>query len=118
MPFTEEYWVSQELENMTSYFDEHDCEPLGAGQGPDHFMHFARLLIDSGAWNQTEFAAMFQDRIPPPTSKRFIEDLKDHLVRVEGNLHHYFNLHIYLSLKVACTWFLSHFSVSSVCCNC
>ena len=73
---------------MTSYFDEHDCEPLGAGQGPDHFMHFARLLIDSGAWNQTEFAAMFQDRIPPPTSKRFIKDLKDHLVRVEGNLHH------------------------------
>ena len=70
---------------MTSYFEEHDCEPLGSGQGPDHFLHFARLLIDSGAWNQTEFAAMFQERTPPPTSKKFLEDLKDHLVRSEGN---------------------------------
>lgn len=68
---------------MTSYFDEHDCEPLGNGQGPDHFLHFARLLIDSGAWSQTEFAAMFQDRVPPPTSKKFINDLKDRLIRDE-----------------------------------
>ena len=37
---------------MTSYFDEHNCEELGPGQTPDHLMHFARLLIDTGAWNE------------------------------------------------------------------
>jgi len=68
---------------MASYFDEHDCEPLRDGQGPDHFLHFARLLVDSGAWNQSEFAGMFSNRIPPPTSKKFINDLKEHLVREE-----------------------------------
>ena len=69
---------------MTSYFDEHDCEPMRDGQGPDHFLHFARLLIDSGYWNDRDFSALFQDRAPPPTSKKFMDDLKDHLVRVES----------------------------------
>ena len=69
---------------MTSYFEEHDCEPLREGQGPDQFLHLARLLIDSGAWSQTEFSALFQDRTPPPTSKKFLDNLKDHLVRIEG----------------------------------
>ena len=68
---------------MTSYFDEHNCEPLADGQAPDHFLHFARLLIDSGNWNAAEFAGMFNDRPPPPTSKKFIDGLKDHLVRGE-----------------------------------
>jgi hypothetical protein len=36
---------------MASYFDEHSCEPLGQGEGPNHMMHIARLLIDTGAWN-------------------------------------------------------------------
>ena len=71
------------IATMASYFDEHDCEPLRDGQGPDHFLHFARLLVDSGAWNQSEFAGMFSDRTPPPTSKKFINDLKEHLVREE-----------------------------------
>ena len=75
---------------MASYFDEHDCEPLREGQGPDHFLHFARLLIDSGNWNQGEFAAIFQDRTPPPTSKKFLDDLKDHLVRSEGIIYQFF----------------------------
>ncbi len=38
--------------DMASYFDEHDCLPLGQGEIPDHILHFARLLIDTGAWNQ------------------------------------------------------------------
>jgi hypothetical protein len=37
---------------MASYFDEHDCQPLAAGQSPDHVMHMARLLVDTGYWNQ------------------------------------------------------------------
>ena len=65
------------------YFDEHNCTPLADGQAPDHFLHFARLLIDSGNWNASEFAGMFNDRPPPPTSKKFIDGLKDHLVRGE-----------------------------------
>ena len=69
---------------MASYFDEHDCEPLRDGQAPDGFLHFARLLIDSGAWNQSEFSALFQDRTPPPASKKFIADLKDRMIRDEG----------------------------------
>ena len=46
-------------------------------------LHLARLLIDSGNWSQSEFSALFSDRTPPPTSKKFLEDLKDHLVRDE-----------------------------------
>ena len=65
------------------YFDEHNCTPLADGQAPDHFLHFARLLIDSGNWNAAEFAGMFNDRPPPPTSKKFVDGLKDHLVRGE-----------------------------------
>ena len=37
---------------MATYFDEHNCQELADGQGPNHLMHFARLLIDSGMWNQ------------------------------------------------------------------
>ena len=37
---------------MATYFDEHNCQALGDGQAPDHLMHYARLLIDYGVWNQ------------------------------------------------------------------
>ena len=36
---------------MASYFDEHNCEALAAGQTPDHMMHIARLLVDTGHWD-------------------------------------------------------------------
>ena len=71
----------QRIEKMASYFDEHNCEPLGDGQSPDGFLHLARLLVDSGAWNETEFSSLFSHQTPPPTSKKFLADLKDHLVR-------------------------------------
>ncbi len=92
---------------MASYFDEHDCEPLAAGQQPDHFMHMARLLIDTGYWNQvgkkrtfclncarnnpsrllqSEFSAMFSDRVPPPASKAFLEkEVEEKTIRVESD---------------------------------
>ena len=41
-----------ESNKMASYFDEHNCEELANGQTPNHVLHFARLLIDSGLWNQ------------------------------------------------------------------
>lgn len=65
--------------SMASYFDEHNCIPLGSGQTPDHFLHFARLLLHGGYWQdlQLEFTQLFgyDERPPPPTSKEFIEKL-------------------------------------------
>jgi len=66
---------------MSSYFDEHNCEPLREGQAPDHFLHLTRLLIDTGNWDQAEFSSLFNDR--PPTSKEFIDSLPERLVRDE-----------------------------------
>ena len=34
-----------------NYFDEHNCEPLANGQEPNHMMHIARLLFDTGVWH-------------------------------------------------------------------
>ncbi|XP_059097945.1 E3 ubiquitin-protein ligase RNF181-like [Tigriopus californicus] len=69
---------------MASYFDEHDCEPLRQGEAPNHFMDFARLLVDTGAWREDEFAAIFSDRPPPPTSKKFLEeDMEEKMIRNE-----------------------------------
>ena len=67
----------------SSYFDEHNCQPLSAGQSPDHLMHMARLLVDTGAWNEQEFAAMFEQRTPPPASKDYVENMQDILIREE-----------------------------------
>ena len=30
---------------MTSYFDEHDCEPLGENQRPNNDLLLARMLL-------------------------------------------------------------------------
>ncbi|UJR34342.1 hypothetical protein I4U23_021745 [Adineta vaga] len=65
---------------MTSYFDEHNCEPLGSGEQPDHLLHLARLLLDSGlgAEFQLEFERIFGDvdgRKQPPAAKHIIENL-------------------------------------------
>lgn len=30
--------------NMASYFYEHDCEPLGEGEQPNHLLHMARWV--------------------------------------------------------------------------
>jgi hypothetical protein len=37
---------------MATYFDEHNCAPLANGQTPDHMVHLARLLIDTGVWRE------------------------------------------------------------------
>ncbi len=36
---------------MTSYFDEHNCEPLGINERPNNQLHLARLLLDSGNYS-------------------------------------------------------------------
>jgi hypothetical protein len=60
---------------MSSYFDEHNCEPLSdnpSAAGSDNgsgLLEMARFLILSGHWNNEEFAGLFADRPPPPTSR-------------------------------------------------
>jgi len=63
---------------MTSYFDEHNCEPLADSDSgnPHDLMEFARFLILTGNWRENEFANIFADRPPPPTSRSFIENLE------------------------------------------
>eukprot|EP00088_Acartia_fossae_P053013 TRINITY_DN6015_c0_g1_i6.p1 TRINITY_DN6015_c0_g1~~TRINITY_DN6015_c0_g1_i6.p1 ORF type:complete len:154 (-),score=21.55 TRINITY_DN6015_c0_g1_i6:391-852(-) len=63
---------------MTSYFDEHDCEPLGDSETPQqgNLLELARFLILTGNWRQEEFSSIFADRTPPPTSRSFIENLE------------------------------------------
>ena len=68
---------------MASYFDEHDCEPLKDGEQPNHHLHLARLLLDSGLaaeWD-IEYDSVFGgDRKVPPASKASIECLDTHLI--------------------------------------
>ncbi|XP_014675977.1 PREDICTED: E3 ubiquitin-protein ligase RNF181-like [Priapulus caudatus] len=58
---------------MASYFDEHDCEPLGPGEQPNHFLHLARLLLDSGV--AALEGQMFGEKKAPPASKEAVEQL-------------------------------------------
>lgn len=65
---------------MASYFDEHSCNPLRTGEVPDHFLHFARLILHGGYWQdmQLEFSQLFGfgDKPPPATSKEFMNNLE------------------------------------------
>lgn len=59
---------------MTSYFDEHDCEPLGDNERPNDFLLMARLLIDSGiasAMNMN-FDSVSSRNLAPPVSKSWL----------------------------------------------
>ncbi|WAQ97044.1 RN181-like protein [Mya arenaria] len=67
---------------MASYFDEHDCEPLRDGEQPDHLLHMARLLLDSGLaaeWD-LEYGRVFGDGKVPPASKKVVEELPTRIV--------------------------------------
>lgn len=68
---------------MASYFDEHDCEPLKDGEQPDHLLHMARLLLDSGLaaeWD-VEYDRVFGgERKIPPASKKIVDELPTRLI--------------------------------------
>jgi len=69
---------------MTSYFDEHNCEPLPDNQvGGVNLLEFARFLILTGNWREDEFSSIFSERPPPPTCSKFIEELEKQRVRSE-----------------------------------
>ena len=76
---------------MSSYFEEHDCDPLpdtgeASSSRPVDLLEFARFLILTGNWQHNEFASMFADRPPPPTSKSYIESLDRECVDVGSKL--------------------------------
>lgn len=61
---------------MTSYFDEHDCEPLGANERPNNQLHLARLLLDSGIATalNLNFESLGGRDLPPSTSKTWLKN--------------------------------------------
>ncbi|XP_052263396.1 E3 ubiquitin-protein ligase RNF181-like isoform X2 [Dreissena polymorpha] len=59
---------------MASYFDEHDCEPLNDGEQPNHLLHMARLLLDSGLAAEWDIEVFGRDNVPP-ASKKVVENL-------------------------------------------
>lgn len=73
---------------MSSYFEEHGCSPLQRGEVPEHFLHFARLILRGGYWQdmQIEFTQLFGfgDRPPPPASKDFIKSLETSTISEKG----------------------------------
>lgn len=65
---------------MASYFDEHDCEPLGENERPNGQLMLARLLLDSGIANalNLDFNSLSADHnvhnLPPKASKEWIKN--------------------------------------------
>jgi hypothetical protein len=62
---------------MASYFDEHDCEPLGENERPNDLLLLARLLIDSGMASALNLdydrvSGRGNSSLPPPVSKSWL----------------------------------------------
>lgn len=66
---------------MADYFDEMGWQPLREGETPNQFLHFARLLRDFGMIN--ELMELNQE-LPPPTSKKVVDELPTIKVQNEG----------------------------------
>ena len=64
---------------MSSYFDEHNCEPLGENERPNDDLHLARLLLDSGIASALnidygDIAGLgSSSSLVPPASKAWLE---------------------------------------------
>lgn len=65
---------------MSDYFEEFNITPLAPGETPNHMLHLARLLRDFGM-NPYEF----NDELPPPASKAFVENLEEVTSHEPGN---------------------------------
>lgn len=63
---------------MASYYDEHDCQELRDGETPNHFLHLARLLLDTGVgveWELEYDRITGGERKQPPASTKIMETL-------------------------------------------
>ena len=63
---------------MASYFDEHDCVPLGDIERPNDFLMLARLLLDSGLANALgmDYSGISGNAhgLAPPVSKAWLSN--------------------------------------------
>ncbi|RNA21905.1 E3 ubiquitin-ligase RNF181-like [Brachionus plicatilis] len=61
---------------MASYFDEHNCEPLGENERPNEQLLLARLLVDSGIANalNLSFEDLSSQNLSPPISKIWLKE--------------------------------------------
>lgn len=64
---------------MTDYFQEMGWQPLGEGQAPDNFLHFARLFRDYNI-----FDTSLADRLPPPAAKAVVDHLPTETIDKSG----------------------------------
>ncbi|KAF4526446.1 hypothetical protein B566_EDAN014058 [Ephemera danica] len=71
---------------MTDYFEEMGWTPLGEGETPNHGLHLARLLRDSGMWDELEWLRTMQhgERPPPPASRDCVQSLPEKVVTESG----------------------------------
>jgi hypothetical protein len=62
---------------MSSYFDEHNCPELASGEQPDHWLHLARALLDSGVAVdlEMEFSRLFGNETIPGASWQFMANI-------------------------------------------
>jgi hypothetical protein len=81
---------------MASYFDEHDCEPLGENERPNNDLLLARLLLDSGIADALglDFESLMGlnptssgSQLPPPTSKEWLKNAFETKVFDESLIH-------------------------------
>ncbi|XP_028030181.1 E3 ubiquitin-protein ligase RNF181-like [Bombyx mandarina] len=62
---------------MAGYFEEMGWRELGDGEQPNHLLHFARFLIDSGL---DRSGAAEWPSLPPPASKEAVKKLQDVII--------------------------------------
>lgn len=65
---------------MGDYFEEMGWQPLGVGETPNQYLHFARLLRDFGMWEELGQG----QKLPPPASKQVIENLEEKKISDAG----------------------------------
>ena len=65
---------------MADYFQEMSWTPLAEGEAPNPYLHMARLLQDFGMWEELGT----KNKLPPPASKKAIEELKDSSAKEDG----------------------------------
>ncbi|XP_050711974.1 E3 ubiquitin-protein ligase RNF181-like isoform X2 [Eriocheir sinensis] len=78
---------------MTSYFDEHNCQPVAPAEPRNDFLHIARLLRQAGYSEMTvegivvEISQIFgsDESPPPPASKEFVKDLPTVTMEKKGS---------------------------------
>lgn len=70
---------------MADYFHEMGWNPLGENETPNTYLHLARLFRDFNMFDELDM--LNGEQLPPPASKRVLENLPNHEIIQEGKLH-------------------------------